>query len=69
MINDQPMSLKDVRMYFKLDAISAFDDQISVGILEFGMKGFLRGSHLDSSVRLMLRDEKRDVMTRAVLRY
>ena len=52
------MGLDNVGMYFKLDAILAFDNKIGFGVVEIGMKGFFGSSHFESSVRVMLRDGK-----------
>jgi len=44
------MSPQDVRMYSKLDSILAFDNEVSVRVVEIGVKGRLRGSHHELDV-------------------
>lgn len=51
------MSLEDVRLYSKLDAIFAFDDEIGVGVVVPRVVAFCWQSHRGSEVELIVRLE------------
>ena len=49
------MSLQDVRMYSELDSILAFDNEVSVRVVEVGVEGPLWRSHHEFDVGVRMR--------------